>query len=126
MRYIFIVCLAIVVVSGVKAGFCQVENPFADKLPRPVRTEAEEVSPEAVDTSVLEKMKLEGLFWDTPMPQVIIDGEVYKEDDTIKTADAKIIKIEKDSVKLIYKGRVFLLSPKTGLIGQSEGRLSDE
>ncbi len=122
MRYIVISCLCMYVFLGVNAGFGQVENPFADKLPRPVKSEGEKVSPEAIDTSALEKLKLEGLFWDTPMPQVIIDSQVYKEDDVLKTADAKIIKIEKDFVTLIYKGRVFLLSPERGLIGQAEGR----
>jgi len=50
---------------------------------------------------------IEGVAWDTSMPQVIIDGDVYKVGETLKNLDAKVYKIEKNNVFIFYEGRLY-------------------
>jgi len=55
---------------------------------------------------------VEGVLWGRTTPQTIIDGEVYKSGDTLKTVDAKILKIEKNIVFISHKGKVFEMKTK--------------
>jgi len=55
---------------------------------------------------------IEGVLWGKTIPQAIIDGEVYKKGDTLKSVDAKIVKIEKNIVFISYQGKVFEMKTK--------------
>lgn len=50
---------------------------------------------------------IQGVLWNSDVPQVIIDGEVYKIGDKLKTIDAKIYRIEKNRVFIFYEGRLY-------------------
>lgn len=52
-------------------------------------------------------ISIEGALWDSDMPQAIIDGDVYKVGDTLKSIDAKIYKIEKNRVFIFYEGMLY-------------------
>lgn len=67
----------------------------------------EEVTPPAVN--------IEGVLWGTDKPLTIIDGEVYSLGDTLKNADAKVEKIEKNKVFILYQGQVFEMGIKSKL-----------
>ncbi|MFH1655930.1 MAG: hypothetical protein ABH954_04915 [Candidatus Omnitrophota bacterium] len=53
---------------------------------------------------------IQGMVWDTDLPQAIIDGVVYKVGDQFQ--DAKILEISKDGVKLLYRDRIFIARPQ--------------
>lgn len=89
------------------------KNPFKELLPQKI--EPQKATPQRLkepETTELSGLKIEGIFWDTPLPQAIINGEVYKEGDIIKRFNAQITEIRKDGVSIIYRGRVFILSPE--------------
>ncbi len=53
------------------------------------------------------EITLQGVIWNTKMPQVIIDGKVYIEGDTIQGIDGKILKINDGIVSIFYDGAVY-------------------
>ena len=68
------------------------------------------------------KVTVEGIIWGVDTPQAIIDGEVYKAGDTLKGAEAKVFKIEKNAVFLEYKGKIFETGIQKGTTEQKEAR----
>ena len=91
-------------------NFSLARDPFKKILPEKPKLQPREYPEERIDSRSLEDLKIEGVFWDIPIPQVIINGEVYKEGDVIPEVGAQIIEIKKNEVTLIYKDRVFILS----------------
>ncbi len=55
---------------------------------------------------------IEGVLWGTDTPQVIIDGEVYKVGDTLKNEEAKVFKIDKNTVFISRGEKIYKLKPK--------------
>ncbi|MBM3251549.1 MAG: hypothetical protein FJZ11_02035 [Candidatus Omnitrophica bacterium] len=53
---------------------------------------------------------IQGMVWGTDMPQAIIDGEIYKVGDQF--LEAKILDINKEGIKLLYKDRIFIMKPE--------------
>jgi len=50
---------------------------------------------------------VEGIIISDYLRQAIIDGEVYKVGDTLKDKDARIVKIEKGIVSIMYNGIMY-------------------
>ena len=101
--------------------FSWADNPFQPKLPvyekegtnQTVKNKTvNTVRNRIVDTSVLNQMKIEGVFWGTDEPYAIIDGEIYRIGDKIKNVGAEITDIKNGVIQVIYKKRVFILSSK--------------
>ncbi|MCD6539225.1 MAG: hypothetical protein J7K37_00765 [Candidatus Omnitrophica bacterium] len=96
-------------------NFSLARDPFKKILPEKPEFRLEEpteYSEEKIDFQSLESLRIEGVFWDIPVPRAIINGKVYKEEDVIAEVGAQITRIKKNEVILIYKDRVFILSPK--------------
>ncbi|HEC69318.1 MAG TPA: hypothetical protein ENI31_03410 [Candidatus Omnitrophica bacterium] len=101
-------------------SFSLARDPFKKILPEKPKfqpkeypkSQPREYLEERIDSRSLESLKIEGVFWDIPTPQVIINGEVYREGDVIAEAGAKITEIKKNKITLIYKDRMFMLSPE--------------
>jgi hypothetical protein len=53
------------------------------------------------------KLSLEGIIWSKSEPEAVINGTILKENDFIK--GVKVLKIDRDSVTLIYQSRKFVL-----------------
>ena len=54
-------------------------------------------------------ISLEGMVWDSQMPQAIINGQIAKAGDTV--SGCKIIQIDRDGVMVSYQGRFFVSTP---------------
>ena len=96
-------------------NFSLARDPFKKILPEKSEfqpEESREYPEERIGSRALEGLKIEGVFWDVPTPEVIINGEVYKEGDVIAEVGAQITRIKKNEVILIYRDRVFILSPE--------------
>jgi len=81
-----------------------IEDPFEPSLPKqekPGDTKPLKGAPSAPNIAI------QGVLWNSDVPQVIIDGEVYKAGDKLKTVDAKIYKIDKNRVFIFYEGRLY-------------------
>ncbi|MFA6281896.1 MAG: hypothetical protein WCY05_05290 [Candidatus Omnitrophota bacterium] len=95
------------IVLNMLSGYSFAENqgdPFDSLLP--VKSVSEKTE-EKVKVSQPPAISIEGALWDSDMPQVIIDGDVYKVGDTLKNVDAKIYKIEKNLVFVFYEGQLY-------------------
>lgn len=97
--------------------FSWADNPFQPKLPVHRKEEANQTARNrTVDTSALNQIKIEGIFWGTKNPQAIINGEIYRIGDKIEGIGAEITDIKEGQIQVIYKKRVFILSPKQGIV----------
>lgn len=88
-------------------------NPFYPLLPEEEEKEQEMKNlPEVSENMPELSVNIEGIIWgDNVLKQVIIDGEIYQEGDSLKGYQAKIVKIENDKVKILYKGRILEFTP---------------
>ena len=59
---------------------------------------------------ILPVMIVEGMIWNSPRPQAVIDKKIYDVDDIIN--GAKIKDVSRDGVYLSYKGKEFVIRPK--------------
>ena len=102
-----IIILFLAVIASLSYNCPGAENkndPFESLLPE---KEGGAVLPDGTTkVSTPPPVMVEGVAWDTDMPQAIIDGEVYKVGDTLKNSDGKVYKIEKNSVFIFYEGRL--------------------
>ncbi len=83
-------------------------DPFENVLPleeiKQDRFSTDESKEEIKPPSIL----VEGVLWGTDMPQVIIDGEVYKVGDRLRDIiEVQIFEIEKNKVLIRYRGKIF-------------------
>jgi type II secretory pathway component PulC len=107
-----IACCVMLLFLGPLAGFSEVRDPFETVLPQDTSASAVNAIPTSTDVNP-PSVKIEGILWGTDQPAAIIDGEVYKVGDTLKTVNAKLCRIEKDSVFVDYNNKIFEIgSPK--------------
>lgn len=77
-------------------------NPFTSLLP------GEKARPKAKAKEVdLPALSIEGVLWGNDKHQAIISGEVYSVGDKLKGLNAKIIKIEKNTVFISFGDKVY-------------------
>lgn len=77
-------------------------NPFESLLPK---DEAEQV----VEGEEVEPLQVivQGVLWGSPIPQAIIDGEVYKVGEQLKSPeDASVLRISKNVVFIAYGDKI--------------------
>ena len=113
------------VYSAIVLSLVYATNPFESKLPKKIETQQPQdkiIQEEEIDTSVFNSLAIEGLFWDIPVPKVIINGEIYAEGDSLRGFDMKLISVTNKEVKILYKGRIFLLSPEGAMSRLTERR----
>ena len=61
--------------------------------------------------SIMPKLELKGIIFDKENPMAIINGEVYKEGDLIKSF--RVVRITKDGVKLVSRNnQIYLKAPE--------------
>jgi len=88
--------------------YAQYRDPFGPLLPD------EEVRPEAGRRPEAEiaapEVTVEGILWSKDESRAIIDGEVYKAGDTLRTVDAEVIRVDKRVVIISYQGKIFRMS----------------
>ena len=93
------------------------EDPFMSLLPGehkpvPVNSLPEDKSDHEEVSFDAESVSVEGIFWNTTLPRAIIDGEIYKVNDLIPGTNAQITKIEDGCIKVLYQGRIYVLTPQ--------------
>jgi len=99
-------------------------DPFLSVLPKVQKTGsrgsgdaydqamAQQASGEVVQQAAPLTFIVQGVFWDTVNPRVIIDGDVYKAQDIIKGTDnARIVQIKKNSIVVLYSGNMIVKKP---------------
>lgn len=90
----------------------QFRDPLVSLLPQPAAesvpgqvAEEEAVKPLAVAP----RLKIEGMFWGGPHPQVLIEGRLYQIGDTVD--ESHIVEISREGVTVISQGTTFVLRP---------------
>ena len=81
-------------------------DPFESLLPK----EPEEVSPDPTGKRKPEEellVTVEGVLWDSDLPQTIIDGDVYRVGDKLKEIDAKVFRIDKNVVYIAKGDKIY-------------------
>lgn len=53
------------------------------------------------------EIEVQGIIMGSKFKQAIIDDELYKEGDTLKNIDARIVKIEKGIVSIMFEGVLY-------------------
>ncbi|MBU2103352.1 MAG: hypothetical protein ABH865_07780 [Candidatus Omnitrophota bacterium] len=122
MKYFICIVLVGMATVGVYAEdqAAEYRDPFESVLP-------EETGPgtggqESGEEITLPSITVEGIIFGVKMPQAIVDGDVYREGDTLKSVDAKIFKIEKNVVSLQYKGKIFEIGIQKAMSEQKEAQ----
>jgi len=77
------------------------KSPLEEKKKKKVVVEEEIILP---------AMIVQGMIWNSPRPQAVIDKKIYNIDDIVN--GAKIEDVTKDGVHLNYKGKEFVIRPK--------------
>lgn len=60
-------------------------------------------------------IEIQGVFWDIDEPKVLINGQFYKNKDFIDEAQARILKIEKSKITVLYGNAMVEIKPRTNL-----------
>lgn len=81
------------------------QSPF--ELFRPVVEEPEEKPSPVVGG--LPHLEIQGMVWDSPLPQAIINNTVVRVGEVIEGAE--ILSIRKEAVYVLYEGRQHILRP---------------
>ena len=86
-------------------------SPF-DKEKEEKRLKLDEERPRYTKMPTL---KIEGMVWNSPRPQAIINGEIFNIGESIK--GATIIEINREGVVFVFEGEKVILKPelKTGM-----------
>ncbi len=113
MRRIFLIIIWVSLI--IPSALVYARNPFTQMLPKTdnkgqIRDYYKDKSASSEEVNLT--VRVDGVFWGVEVPQAIIDGQVYKVGDKLKNSTAVITKIEKNSVTIIYKEKVFIFSPK--------------
>ena len=87
------------------------KKPYRDPFKPPFIKSTNKVNKEIVTANNMPKEPLdvtvEGIITSSYLKQAIIDGEVYKVGDTLEDKDAKIVKIDKGVVSIMYNGIMY-------------------
>ena len=86
-------------------------DPLVSLLPKQKTAEEQEAATSELERAEL-NINLQGIIWGHDMPQVIIDGKVYKKGDVLSDIEAKIVKIDKGVVSIFYQGFLYEKSIK--------------
>jgi len=85
------------------------EDPFKNLLQLYLYN-MRKVKPVVKTTLPLPKLAIEGMIWNTNMPQAIVNGHVVRIGDT--TEGVRIVKIEKQGITIDYNGESVLIQRK--------------
>lgn len=92
------------------------KSPFEDQ---------KKIEEAAVEDVSLPSMSFEGMIWNSIRPQAIINNKVYDVNDIIKTGsegdefNVKVTDITREGIYLRYKGKDFLVKPKSTNVKQN-------
>jgi type II secretory pathway component PulC len=122
-------CLVLMVMSVV-FNICaeeQYRDPFEPRFPekpvqvieRPVERKVEKPVKKPTPVSA-PQINISGILWNIQDAKAIIDGKVYGVGDTIESVGAKVHKIEKNSVIILYQGVLFEMNIKRKEVGRME------
>jgi len=108
MKKIITLILISLVFSSFSYPQSKYKDPFKSLLPQEIKVEGErhEEIISGIEDS-LPSMIVEGLLWGGDFPQVIIDGEVYRVGDRLKSIDAKVFRIEQGEVFIFYGEKIY-------------------
>lgn len=102
------------IAKGAKEPF---EDYFSKKKPAAVKGEAAIKGEAAVapqePRSPLPSLTVKGIIWGSSTPCAIINNKVVKQGDSIE--EVRIIKIEKESIEVLYRGWDYSLSSPANL-----------
>lgn len=109
MKKIFLISLISILFLCVVIKGEEYINPFIPLLPSEEVIQPSSYSSRETSLNIV----VEGIVWSEDMPQVIIEGNIYKEGDEIKGYGAKIIRIEKRKIYILYNGQVKVFTTKS-------------
>jgi len=98
-----LIALIAVVIPAILYSADNYRDPFESLLPKEEAAQ-KETSKKAPETLAV---TIEGVIWDSDIPQAIIDGDVYKIGDKLKKIDAKVFRINRNVVYLTQGDKVF-------------------
>lgn len=110
-----IIKLAMVLLSFFLAGAVYPQrswrsDPFDPMFPKIEMLEEQlpQIESPELEIGPLPDLTIEGIIWGVDVPHAIINGEVYKEGDSIEGEDIKINKIERGKVLVDYSGKTYI------------------
>ena len=116
--FLFLMCVSIsLVIYAQEEASSPFRDPFDPAIPQEKGPPGPPKGPQGEDVITPPEVTIEGVLWGTDKPQAIIDGEVYKEGDTLKTVDAQVFRIENNTVFIRHKGKVFEFGVKSKGVG---------
>jgi hypothetical protein len=84
------------------------EDPFINLLQIDIYRSALKKTEPVVDSqSPLPDFVIQGIVWNTEMPQAILNGQVIRIGDTIE--GVKVLQIEKEGITILYRGEKLLI-----------------
>lgn len=57
------------------------------------------------------QLNIQGVIWGIDEPKALIEGKLYKAKDIIDNTDARILKIEQNTVTVLYGGAMVVFQP---------------
>ncbi|MFH1505128.1 MAG: hypothetical protein ABIH08_07080 [Candidatus Omnitrophota bacterium] len=90
-------------------------DPFRSPFQKPIASAQEtetEIKEQEQENFNPPPVAIEGILWSTSKPMTIISGEVYEPGAKIKDIDAKVFKIEKKSVSIYYRNKLYEMKIK--------------
>ncbi|MDD5195544.1 MAG: hypothetical protein PHQ96_07740 [Candidatus Omnitrophica bacterium] len=123
--YTLIFCLLFSLTAFAQAdGVTEEEykDPFSSVIPEEAPAGSAGQAPGQEEAVAPPQVTVEGIIWGVKTPQAIIDGDVYKTGDILKSVDATVFKIEKSVVSLQYKGKIFETGIQKGTTEQKEAQ----
>ena len=114
VKIFFLIIGTLVFLATLYAAEEDYRDPFESLIPMEVEGEQEGLTPEKKEAS-LPSLNVQGVLWGTDSPQTIIEGEVYKVGDEIEgVKNAQVFRIEKNTVFISYKNKIYELKTKIG------------
>ena len=90
-------------------------DPFLPQVHRDRPDQTQGISADSGDGegSGMPEFSVQGMVWNSDMPQAIINGQVYRVGDKIE--EAQIIDIDKEGVRLLQRGKIYMLRTQVPL-----------
>lgn len=107
--------------SGLRDPF-ENQLPLPAPKPEPVAQEGSVVLPDIPKPPVIPppEITVEGIVSGGPAPQAVVKGKVVRVGDTID-GGARITKITKEGVEVVYEGETFLFSSPSRVVKPGQG-----
>lgn len=116
-----VINLVIFILTGYLYAETVTKDPFIPQLPAKKPPKQIEPPPKEIPKPML---SIQGLVWQTSMPQAIVNNKVVKMGDSL-TDEIKILDVSRDGISIEYQGATFFYSADV-LIPKKEERIESK